>query len=45
MITLINVGKKSDTTSELLSEKQIEAEKERPERKPIEESVYINRYR
>jgi nitroreductase len=44
VITLINVGKKSDTMSELLSEKQIEAEKERPERKPIDEFVYKNRY-
>jgi nitroreductase len=44
VITLINVGKKSDTISELLSEKQIELEKERPKRKPLEEFVYRNRY-
>jgi nitroreductase len=44
VITLINVGKKSDTISELLSEKQIELEKERPKRKSLEEFVYRNRY-
>ena len=44
VITLINVGKKSDTVSELLSEKQVEAEKRRPERKPIDEFFYRNRY-
>ncbi len=44
VITLINVGKKSDTISEVLSEKQVTSEKERPERKPIEKFVFRNRY-
>jgi len=44
VITLINVGKKSKTISEVLSEKQVMWEKERPKRKPIEEFVYRNRY-
>lgn len=44
VITLINIGKKSDTISHVLSEKQVAWEKERPERKPIEEFVYRNRY-
>ena len=45
VITLINVGKKSETISELLSEKQIELEKERPKRKALEEFAYRNRYK
>jgi nitroreductase len=44
IITLINVGKKSDSISEILSEKQVGWEKERPKRKPIDEFVYRNRY-
>jgi nitroreductase len=44
VITLINLGKKSDTISEVLSQNQIEREKERPKRKPIEEIVFRNRY-
>ena len=44
VITLIIVGKKSDTISEILSEIQVGWEKERPERKPMEEFVYKNRY-
>ena len=44
VITLINVGKKSDTISDVLSEKQVISEKERPERKAIEEFVYRNRH-
>lgn len=44
VITLINIGKKSETISEVLSEKQAALEKERPERKPLEEFVYRNRY-
>ncbi|UCE36461.1 MAG: nitroreductase family protein [Thermoplasmata archaeon] len=44
VITLINVGKKSDTISEVLSEKQVELEEERPERKSHAEFVYRNRY-
>jgi hypothetical protein len=44
VITLINVGKKSDTISEVLSEKQVISEKERPKRRPIKEFVHRNRY-
>jgi nitroreductase len=44
VITLINVGKKSDKISELLSEKQIEMENTRPKRKSLEEFLYRNRY-
>jgi nitroreductase len=44
VITLINVGKKAEAISEVLSEKQVASEKERPERKPIEEFVFRNRY-
>lgn len=44
VITLINVGKKADTISEVLSEKQVGWEKKRPERKAIEEFVFMNRY-
>lgn len=44
VITLINVGKKSNTISPVLSEKQVETEKERPPRKAIDEIVFRNRY-
>lgn len=37
VITLVNVGKQSDTITELLSETQAETEKTRPSRRPIEE--------
>jgi nitroreductase len=45
VIALVIVGKKSDEISGVLSEKQIEAEKERPERKPIKNFVYHNKYK
>jgi nitroreductase len=45
VITLINVGKKSDTISNVLSEKQVINEKERPQRKAIDEFVFRNRYK
>jgi nitroreductase len=44
VITLVIVGKHSDKIDPVLSEKQVEAEKERPERIPIDDFVYINRY-
>ncbi len=44
LITLIIVGKHSETISPLLSEKQIEWEKKRPERLPLEEVVFINQF-
>lgn len=44
VITLIIVGKHSDEINPVLSEKQIEAEKNRPERKNLREFVFLNRY-
>lgn len=44
VITLVIVGKHSDKIDPVLSEKQIKAEKERPERNPIDDFVYINGY-
>jgi len=42
VITLVNVGKHSESIGPLLSEKQAESEKERPERLPLEEFAYLN---
>jgi nitroreductase len=44
VITLVIVGKHSDKVDPILSEKNVEAEKERPIRKQIDEFVYLNRY-
>lgn len=44
VITLIIVGKHAEIISPVLSEEQREAEKQRPERKPIEEFVFLNQY-
>jgi nitroreductase len=44
VIALVIVGKHTDKIDPVLSDKQIEAEKNRPERIPIDEFVYINRY-
>lgn len=44
VITLVNVGKRSDKISPVLSEDQVEREKKRPERKPLGEFAYKNRY-
>jgi nitroreductase len=44
VIALVIVGKHSDKIDPVLSEKQVEAEKNRPERIPIDDFVYINRY-
>ena len=44
VITLVIVGKHSDKIDSVLSDKQVEAEKERPERTDIDDFVYINRY-
>ena len=40
VITLVIVGKHSDTISPVLSEKQIEAEKTRPERLPLDKILF-----
>ncbi len=45
VITLVIVGKKSDTISPLLSEKQVATEKERPNRKSLAEFAYRNHYK
>jgi nitroreductase len=45
VITLVIVGKKSDKIFDVLSDKQKEAEKKRPERKSIYDFVYINKYK
>jgi nitroreductase len=44
VITLVIFGKHSDKIDPILSEKQVEAEKKRPERKNIDDFVYLNRY-
>jgi nitroreductase len=44
VITLIIVGKHAETISAILSDKQIDAEKKRPERLPLEKFIYINSY-
>jgi nitroreductase len=44
VITLIIVGKKSEKLNPELSEKQIESEKARPERLPLNQIVYRNHY-
>jgi nitroreductase len=41
VITLINVGKHSETKTELLSEKQVSVEKQRPPRKALNEFISI----
>ena len=44
VITLVNVGKKSDSVHPYLSEDQARAEKERPERLPLEKYAFHNLY-
>jgi len=44
VITLIIVGKHSKQINPVLSEKQVEAERTRPERMPLERFVYFNRF-
>jgi len=44
LITLIMVGRHSKTVHPILTESQKEVEKRRPERKPLEEFVYLNKY-
>ncbi len=45
VITLVIVGIHSAELNLVLSEKQVESEKKRPDRLPIEKFVYINRYK
>ncbi|NIT37229.1 MAG: nitroreductase [candidate division Zixibacteria bacterium] len=44
VVTLVNVGRHADTISSVLSETQVEAEARRPERLPLEEIAFLNRY-
>ncbi len=44
VITLVIVGKKSDSISDVLSEKQVEQESNRPTRKKLNEFIYKNQY-
>ncbi|KPL17950.1 MAG: nitroreductase [candidate division Zixibacteria bacterium SM23_81] len=44
VITLVNFGKKRDQLRPVLSQKQREWERERPERLPLEKFVHINSY-
>lgn len=45
VITLVNIGKNSNTITPVLSEKQVKNEKKRPERHPLEQFVYLNSYK
>jgi nitroreductase len=44
VITLIIVGRHSEVISPVLSDKQVEAERNRPERLPLERVMFQNRY-
>jgi nitroreductase len=44
VITLIIVGKHSELISPVLSDKQVEAEHNRPERLPMERVMFLNRF-
>jgi len=44
VITLVIVGKKDDQINTVLSEKQIQDEKKRPERLPLTDFIYFDRY-
>ncbi|MEO0082625.1 MAG: nitroreductase family protein [candidate division WOR-3 bacterium] len=44
VVTLVLVGRHADTISPVLSEKQVEWEKNRPERLPLEQVAFFNRY-
>lgn len=45
VIALVIVGRHSETISPVLSDKQVEAEKNRPERLALEKFVYINSFK
>jgi nitroreductase len=44
VVTLVQVGRHADTISPVLSEKQVESEKQRPERLPLEQIAYVDRW-
>jgi nitroreductase len=45
VITLVIIGRKADELNPVMSEGQIEAEMERPERKRLDEFVHMNTYK
>ena len=45
VIALVIVGRHSETISPVLSDKQVEAEKNRPERIALQKFVYINSFK
>jgi len=45
VITLVTVGVHSDAISSILSDKQVEDERKRPKRLPIEKFAYMNGYK
>jgi nitroreductase len=45
VIALINVGKKAATLNPILTPKQVEQEKTRPERRALDDFVFLNHYR
>jgi nitroreductase len=44
VITLVNVGRHASTIHPVLSEKQADSEKKRPERFPLEKFMFLNKY-
>jgi nitroreductase len=44
VVTLVLAGRRADSISPVLSEKQVESEKARPERLPLEQVAFQNRY-
>jgi nitroreductase len=44
VLTLVNVGRRAETLSPVLSDKQIEDEGRRPPRKPLDEFAFSNRW-
>jgi nitroreductase len=44
IIALVIVGKHADTIKPVLSQKQVEAEKQRPQRLPLNQFIYLNTY-
>jgi hypothetical protein len=44
VICLIIIGKQSDSIAEYLSDKQAQAEKSRPDRKPLETFIHHNTF-
>ena len=45
LITLINIGKRSMEINPVLSDSMKLGEKQRPPRKPLEEFIFMNKYK